>query len=370
MPSEYDVDNVSGNPSRTDGIPVPMAASEQGVHPDGNAGKAGNPAESGQVPASTPAEILHLTSDRTLRQQHPLTYQSWRAMRDRCRKGKFVLDERWERFECFFADMGPRPARDFTIDRIDPADRTYGPDRCRWVGKKAQTRNRRNTIFLTDEDNTVRSLGEWADFVGQKPDTLYRRRRKGWPDHEVIHGRKATGAAARVEDPVAALPYPVDTKGKKLWWERQFRKEGRDGETRLEFFVRQGNLFYGPMRYDLLRERPADPELRKLWFTDPDVQARVAELRKIERWVLEAMHQLEMMRLRNLAAEHVRSMRGRPDFLGKGAEVAIFAKLHGVEPAELGDVPGGGRRPRRREVDPDSWDEGDDGFDTPEYGDY
>ena len=112
MPSEYDVDNVSSNPSRTDGIPVPMAASEQGVHPDGNAGKAGNPAESGQVPASTPAEFLQPTSDPTLRQQHPLAYGTWRGMRDRCRKGDFILDERWSDFGSFLAvvEVDLRPA--------------------------------------------------------------------------------------------------------------------------------------------------------------------------------------------------------------------------------------------------------------------
>ena len=73
--------------------------------------KGGSPATAG---------VCHLNSDRTLRQQHPLTYASWRAMKERCRADGFVLDTRWLDFENFLADVGPRPKKDFTLDRIDP----------------------------------------------------------------------------------------------------------------------------------------------------------------------------------------------------------------------------------------------------------
>lgn len=80
-----------------------------------------------------------------------LTYNSWSSMVSRvCGSYKdpvnskyyegMFLDPEWRIFENFLEDMGERPSKDISLDRIDPS-KGYYKDNCRWADKTTQARN-------------------------------------------------------------------------------------------------------------------------------------------------------------------------------------------------------------------------------------
>ncbi len=83
---------------------------------------------------------------------HSITYSTWTGMCTRVRNPNatgydryggrgITMDPRWETFENFLADMGPRPSKSLSLDRRDP-DGPYDKANCRWATRKEQACNR------------------------------------------------------------------------------------------------------------------------------------------------------------------------------------------------------------------------------------
>ena len=122
--------------------------------------------------------------------QYAAEHRSWRAMITRCtnpRQGNYCnyggrgirVCIRWRRsFAAFMEDMGPRPAGNYAIDRMNN-DGDYEPTNCRWVTQAVNNQKRRNNRMLT-RDGVTRSVTEWSNLVGIPATVISKRLRRGW----------------------------------------------------------------------------------------------------------------------------------------------------------------------------------------------
>ena len=94
-------------------------------------------------------------SDKEARQR---AYNSWRGLRNRCRKKReLTFDPRWDSFEVFIDDVGLPANEGDTLDRVPNTCTHYGPSTVHWADKRQQANNRSNTIFLTSNDGETSS---------------------------------------------------------------------------------------------------------------------------------------------------------------------------------------------------------------------
>lgn len=141
---------------------------------------------------------------------HRAEYNSWSAMLHRCYNTKLVpyreyggrgitVCAEWQGptgFSTFISDMGSRPSKAHTLDRIDN-DKGYSKDNCRWVTKDVQSSNMRHGLgqSFNAKFTLLKCNGEWKSYLdwvnaSTQPKMTVRLLRQritaGWPAEEAL----------------------------------------------------------------------------------------------------------------------------------------------------------------------------------------
>lgn len=133
-------------------------------------------------------------------------YQAWAQMLTRCRNPSDVrfphyggrgvkVCERWQSFELFLIDMGRRPNKDHSLDRINN-EGNYEPGNVRWATSVTQNRNTRSNRWVTVR-GTRKLLVEWLVLVRVSRQTFYERLRTGMTEEQALF----TGARKKNGEP-------------------------------------------------------------------------------------------------------------------------------------------------------------------------
>jgi hypothetical protein len=117
-------------------------------------------------------------------------YRAWVHIHSRCTDSNasdypryggrgIMVCERWDSFENFLADMGPRPSAKHSIDRINN-DGNYEPGNCQWATTIEQANNKRSNrrVTIGGQNKTV---AEHARDAGIHYGVLWEHIEKGWP---------------------------------------------------------------------------------------------------------------------------------------------------------------------------------------------
>lgn len=116
-------------------------------------------------------------------------YRSWQSMKSRCNLpsnpsyawygGRGIkVCARWERFENFIEDVGPRPGPTYSLERID-VNQGYEPENVRWGTPIEQGRNRTDNRRI-EYNGEVLTLSEWAERTGLSRAAIAYRIDSGW----------------------------------------------------------------------------------------------------------------------------------------------------------------------------------------------
>lgn len=121
-------------------------------------------------------------------------YTTWQGMLDRCYnpnsehyhryggRGISVCERWYNDAKAFAEDMGDKPTRFHSIDRIDQ-DGNYCPENCRWADKRQQARNR-STNIIVEHDGRDWVLIDLCEKLGVSYALVCSRKKRGLPQSD------------------------------------------------------------------------------------------------------------------------------------------------------------------------------------------
>lgn len=102
------------------------------------------------MPVKSHGEVQHINGRRVASPE----YRSWQMLKNRCHNPQardyayyggrgITVCRKWrESFVAFLADIGRKPAPDYTLERRN-TNKGYSPSNCYWATRETQSRNRR-----------------------------------------------------------------------------------------------------------------------------------------------------------------------------------------------------------------------------------
>lgn len=138
---------------------------------------------------------LHTTHGDTVNRKTTAEFRIHHGMMNRCYlksekhyssyggRGIVVCD-RWHDFKNFLEDMGRRPSRNHSLDRIDN-NGNYEKDNCRWATRIEQANNTRRNRFLEFNGENL-TIANWARKLNIPDNILSYRLSKGWSAEDTL----------------------------------------------------------------------------------------------------------------------------------------------------------------------------------------
>lgn len=117
-------------------------------------------------------------------------YHAWKSMRRRCYdplskkysgyggRGIEVCESWRTSFTTFLKDMGLRPTKKHSLDRIDN-DGPYSPENCRWAIQRTQQNNRRDNRRIEAMGLNL-TMSQWSRHLGVPVKRIQNRIYSGW----------------------------------------------------------------------------------------------------------------------------------------------------------------------------------------------
>lgn len=109
-------------------------------------------------------------------------YRIWRHVKGRTRsltnnsypdyggRGITMSDEWFDSFETFYKDMGPRPSKEHSIERIEN-NKGYFKGNCKWATRTEQANNRRSSALYSYIGKT-KTLADWCRELNLDPQLI------------------------------------------------------------------------------------------------------------------------------------------------------------------------------------------------------
>ena len=117
--------------------------------------------------------MIHRCHDKNYRD-----YSRWGG------KGIKVCSSWRNNFSQFVEDVGAKPGKEFSLDRIDNT-KGYEPGNVKWSTASEQAHNRCNNNFITFNGET-KVVRDWGKQFGFKTGTLETRIALGWPIEKAL----------------------------------------------------------------------------------------------------------------------------------------------------------------------------------------